>query len=42
MYDQGEFVAEPISRRLRIFAFAPSLSAQFDTAGLRKITLVTP
>src|ERR1700730_12705959 len=30
---------EPVTRNLRIFAFDPGLSAQFDTAGISEITL---
>jgi hypothetical protein len=33
------FVPEPVSRKLRIFAFDPSVSAQFDTAGIGEITI---
>jgi hypothetical protein len=38
----GELVPEPVSRNLRIFAFDPSLSAQFDTAGIGEITISIP
>jgi len=31
-----------VSRRLRIFAFDPSVSAQFDTAGIGEITITIP
>src|SRR5688572_194181 len=32
-------VPEPVNRRLRIFTFDPSLSAQFDLAGIGEITI---
>ena len=35
-------VPEPVSRRLRIFTFDPSLSAQFDLAGIGEITISVP
>jgi hypothetical protein len=35
-------VPEPLSRKLRIFAFDPSLSAQFDMAGIGEITISIP
>lgn len=35
-------IPEPISRKLRIFAFDPSLSAQYDTAGIGEITIAVP
>src|SRR5262245_22821510 len=38
----GSLVPEPVSRRLRIFAFDPSLSAQYDTAGIGEITIAIP
>ena len=37
-----ELIPEPISRTLRIFAFDPSLSAQYDTAGIGEITIAIP
>lgn len=38
----GDLVSEPVSRKLRIFAFDPSLSAQFDMAGIGEITISIP
>src|SRR4051812_26765473 len=38
----AELIAEPVSRNLRIFAFDPSLSAQFDTAAIGEITIAVP
>lgn len=35
----NDLVPDPVSRSLRIFAFDPSLSAQFDTAGIGEITI---
>jgi hypothetical protein len=35
-------VPEPALRKLRIFAFDPSISAQFDTAGISEITISVP
>ena len=35
-------IPEPVSRKLRIFAFDPSLSAQYDTAGIGEITIAVP
>ena len=35
-------LSEPTSRKLRIFAFDPSLSAQFDMAGIGEITIAIP
>lgn len=35
----SDLIPEPVSRSLRIFAFDPSLSAQFDTAGIGEITI---
>src|SRR5688572_18527906 len=39
---QRDLVADPVSRRLRIFAFDPGVSAQFDTAGIGEITITIP
>jgi len=39
---KGDLIPEPVSRSLRIFAFDPSLSAQFDTAGIGEITIGVP
>ena len=39
---RSELISEPGSRHLRIFAFDPSLSAQFDTAGIGEITIAVP
>lgn len=38
----SDLISEPVSRKLRIFAFDPSLSAQFDTAGISEITIGIP
>jgi hypothetical protein len=38
----GDLVREPVSRQLRIFAFDPSLAAQFDNAGISEITIAVP
>jgi hypothetical protein len=38
----GDLVREPVSRQLRIFAFDPSLSAQFDMANIGEITISIP
>lgn len=38
----ASLVPKPNSRRLRIYAFDPSLSAQFDTAGIGEITVSIP
>lgn len=35
-------VPEPVSRKLRIFAFDPSVSAQFDMASIGEITIAVP
>lgn len=35
-------IPDPVSRTLRIFAFDPSLSAQFDTAGIGEISIEVP
>jgi hypothetical protein len=37
----GDLVPEPVSRKLRIFAFDPSLAAQYDLAGIGEITIST-
>ncbi|HEX2188537.1 MAG TPA: hypothetical protein VHG51_06535 [Longimicrobiaceae bacterium] len=37
-----DLVPDPVSRSLRIFAFDPSLSAQFDTAGIGETTIEVP
>ncbi len=36
---RDDLIPEPVSRSLRIFAFDPGLSAQFDTAGIGEITV---
>jgi hypothetical protein len=38
----SDLIPEPVSRKLRIFAFDPSLSAQFDTASIGEITIAIP
>lgn len=38
----AELLSNPASRRLRIFAFDPSVSGQFDTAGIGEITISIP
>ena len=37
-----DLIPEPASRNLRIFAFDPSLSSRFDTAGIGEITIQIP
>jgi hypothetical protein len=39
---KSDLIPEPASRSLRIFAFDPSLTAQFDTAGIGEITIGIP
>jgi hypothetical protein len=39
---KGDLVPLPTARSLRIFAFDPSLSAKFDTAGIGQITVRVP
>lgn len=39
---RSDLIPEPESRQLRIFAFDPSVSAQFDTAGIGEITIAIP
>ena len=39
---QRDLVADPVSRKLRIFAFDPGVSAQFDTASIGEITIAIP
>ncbi|HEU4883742.1 MAG TPA: hypothetical protein VFT45_15900 [Longimicrobium sp.] len=39
---KSDLIPEPVSRTLRIFAFDPSLSAQYDTAGIGEITIDIP
>jgi hypothetical protein len=39
---QSDLTPEPASRKLRIFAFDPSVSSQFDTAGIGEITISIP
>lgn len=39
---QRELIAEPVSRKLRIFAFDPGVSAQFDLASIGEITIAIP
>jgi hypothetical protein len=39
---KADLFPEPVSRDLRIFAFDPGLSAQFDTAGIGEITISVP
>jgi hypothetical protein len=38
----GDLVREPVSRQLKIFAFDPSLSSQFDMANIGEITISVP
>jgi hypothetical protein len=38
----SDLITDPASRHLRIFAFDPSVSAQFDTAGISAITIAIP
>ena len=35
-------IGEPVSRKLRIFAFDPAVSAQFETASIGEITIAVP
>ena len=37
-----DFIPQPVTRYLRIFAFDPSLASQFDTAGIGEITIGIP
>ncbi len=37
-----DLIAEPVSRKLRIFAFDPGVSAQFDLASIGEITISIP
>ena len=39
---KSNLIPEPATRTLRIFAFDPSVSAQFDTAGIGEITIGIP
>jgi hypothetical protein len=39
---QSDLISEPTSRLLRIFAFDPSVSGQFDTANIGSITIAIP
>ena len=39
---QRDLLADPVSRKLRIFAFDPGVSAQFDTASIGEITIAIP
>src|SRR5688572_12145358 len=39
---KGDLIPEPASRTLRIFAFDPSLSAQFNTSGIGEIAITVP
>ncbi|MFN0130073.1 MAG: hypothetical protein ACKV19_25700 [Verrucomicrobiales bacterium] len=38
----SDLIPKPVTRKLRIYAFDPSVSAQFDTAGIGEITLHVP
>lgn len=38
----SEFIPEPLTRKLRVFAFDPSVAAQFDTAGIGEMTIAVP
>jgi hypothetical protein len=38
----SQTVAPPVERRLRVFAFDPSLGLQLDTAGINEVTLRVP
>ena len=42
LFGQSGLVNEPVSRKLRIFAFDPGVSAQFDLAGIGEITIAVP
>lgn len=39
---KSDLIPKPTARKLRIFAFDPGLSAQFDTAGIGEITIRVP
>lgn len=39
---QGDLIPDPVWRKLRIFAFDPSLSSQFDTSAIGTITIAVP
>ena len=39
---QADLIANPSSRKLRIFAFDPSVSGQFNTSGIGEITISIP
>src|SRR5262245_14866463 len=39
---QADLIAMPTSRKLRIFAFDPSVSGSFNTAGIGEITISIP
>ncbi|MFH1342838.1 MAG: hypothetical protein ABIL01_16795 [Pseudomonadota bacterium] len=39
---QADLIANPSSRKLRIFAFDPSVSSQFDNSGIGVITISIP
>lgn len=39
---KNDLISDPTSRSLRVFAFDPGLSAQFDTAGIGEITISIP
>ena len=39
---KNDLIPEPTLRSLRIFAFDPGVSAQFDTAGISEITIQVP
>ncbi|MGO4832280.1 peptidase S8, partial [Rhizobiaceae sp. 2RAB30] len=38
----SSLIPEPLARKLRIFAFDPSVAAQFDTSGISAITIGVP
>lgn len=38
----SNLIPEPLARKLRIFAFDPSVAAQFDTSGISEITIGVP
>ena len=38
----SDLIPEPSSRTLRIFAFDPAISAQYDTANIAEITIAIP
>ncbi|MER9489676.1 hypothetical protein NKI50_27520 [Mesorhizobium sp. M0563] len=42
MTASSNLIPEPLSRKLRVFAFDPSVAAQFDMAGISEMTIDVP